>query len=305
MCASDVALENNVHKSLVSKWSNSKNRTAIYHGAADQHKKLLTKNRRAKKHDAIFNQLIDTFRMTRSKGGMVSFSWLYTLNPGARRLSRSVVVWFLKKYRIKLRRVQRKKQVMKTMYTTVLMKWHSEIREGLVKTGSNLPSYDAKWGRYKPKQRFNVDQVPLPFAIDRKTTYEEPVSKEQRKDHKVWVAQPGSGLEKRQCSLQVCFSPVKDQCRIAVVFRGKGNISQDEREAYHKGVDVYFQKCAWVDREIAVEWATNTFGPAVKDLDDFVLFCDNLDAQTCDAFRQKISDMGGVTRYGPSGKTDA
>ena len=45
MCASDVALENNVHKSLVSKWSNSKNRTAIYHEAADQHKKLLTENR--------------------------------------------------------------------------------------------------------------------------------------------------------------------------------------------------------------------------------------------------------------------
>ena len=103
----------------------------------------------------------------------------------------------------------------------------------------------------------------------------------------------------------MCFSPVKDQCRIAVVFRGKGKISQDEREDYHKGVDVCFQKCTWVDREIAVEWATNTFGPAVKDFDDFVLFCNNLDAQTCDAFRQKISDMAGVTRYGPSGITDA
>ena len=34
-----------------------------------------------------------------------------------------------------------------------------------------------------PDKRFNVAQVPLPFAIDRKINYEESVSKEERKDH--------------------------------------------------------------------------------------------------------------------------
>ena len=185
------------------------------------------------------------------------------------------------------------------------MKWHSELREGTIKTGSNRPNFDSKWGRYRPAQRFNVDQVPLPFAIDTKTTYEEPVAKEKRKDHKVWVAQPGSGLEKRQCSLQVCFSPVKDRCRIAIIFRGKGKISEDERLAYHKGVDVYFQKCAWADKEVSVDWAEKTFGPIAKDLnDEFIIFCDNLDGQTCDGFREKIKQLNGIVRYGPVGKTD-
>lgn len=45
-------------------------------------------------------------------------------------------------------------------------------------------------GRFKACQRFNVDQLPLPFADDTKHTYEivRPCSK-------VWVAQPRSGLD--------------------------------------------------------------------------------------------------------------
>lgn len=176
----------------------------------------------------------------------------------------------------------------------------------MIKTGSNLPHFDPKWGRYKPCQRFNVDQVPLPFAIDTKTTYEEPAPKANRKDHKVHLAIPSSGLDKRQCSLQVCFSPVADKCRIAIIFRGKGKVTKDERLAYHKGVDVYFQKCAWVDREIACQWADKTFGPAIKDIDDgILLICDNLDGQTCDAFRKKIKALNGIVTYGPAGQTDA
>ena len=75
------------------------------------------------------------------------------------------------------------------------MKWHCEIR-GLIKTGPNLPYYDPKWGRYTPDRRFNVDQTPLPFAIDRKTTYQESGSKGQSQIEKVWVSQPSGGLEK-------------------------------------------------------------------------------------------------------------
>ena len=76
-----------------------------------------------------------------------------------------------------------------------------------------------------PDRCFNEDQTPLPFAIDRKTTYEEPAPKGQKKDHKVWVSQPSNELEKRQCTLQICFSPVKDKCRVAIIFRvEQGNV---------------------------------------------------------------------------------
>ena len=120
------------------------------------------------------------------------------------------------------------------------MKWHCTLREGLIKTSNDKPNFDQKWGRFRPEQRLNVDQVPLPFVIDRKTTYEVNVPKEHRRDHKVWISNPGSGLEKRQCTLQVCFSPTSDNIHIAVIFRGTGSkISADEKPAYHQDIDVY------------------------------------------------------------------
>ena len=61
------------------------------------------------------------------------------------------------------------------------MKWHVTLRERLIKTGRN-DKYDLKFGRFLPTQRFNVDQSPLPFAINMKTTYEhvEPKNPENR-----------------------------------------------------------------------------------------------------------------------------
>ena len=104
--------------------------------------------------------------------------------------------------------------------------------------------------------------------------------------------------------MQVCFSPVKDKCRVAIIFRGTGKrISPDEKAAYHKAVDVYWQKCAWADRNVSVDWLSKTFSSVVTDLDvkDFVLFCDNLEGQTCEEFRDKAKQLGGVTRFGPAG----
>jgi hypothetical protein len=212
----------------------------------------------------------------------------------------------VQKYNIKIRRVQRKKQKPKASYTGALMKFHCELREGLIKSGRNLPHYDQKWGRFKPDCRFNVDQVPLPFAIDRKTTYHEaPADPVERRGQRVWVNQPSGGLEKRQCTLQVCFSPVGDNIRIAIIFRGTGKrISAQEKASYHPAVDVYWQECAWVDRKVALDWLERTFKPAVADK-EFLLFCDNLDAQTHVDFREKVKEYGGFPRYGPPGLTDA
>ena len=41
------------------------------------------------------------------------------------------------------------------------------------------------------------------------------------------------------------------------------------------------------------------------DVKDFTLFCDNLDGQTCEEFREKLKELDGVTRYGPPWQTDA
>ena len=165
------------------------------------------------------------------------------------------------------------------------MKWHSSLREGLIKSKIDSPTYNSKWGRFLPSRRLNVDQVPLPFAIDKTKTYDLPVSKSERRDYRTWVSTPGSGLDKRQCTLQICYSPSDTKVRIAIIFRGKGKrISEDELKAYHKDVDVYWQSNAWADTEFSIQWAKKTLKPAVSDSEsEFVLFCDNLTAQTSNA----------------------
>ena len=141
-----------------------------------------------------------------------------------------MVVSFLRKYNIKLRRVQRKKTVDKSKFASEIMKWHCTLQEGLIKSGSQAPDFDPKWGRFPPSKRVNVDQIPLPFSINRTTTYEDSIPKEMRKDHKVWVANPGAGLEKRQCSVQLAFSPEDDNLRVSIIFRGTGKrISEDDQ----------------------------------------------------------------------------
>jgi hypothetical protein len=56
-------------------------------------------------------------------------------------------------------------------------------------------TYTYKWGRYKPENRYNVDQVPLPFTSKPKRVIDD-IGASQ-----VWVSMPAPGLEKRQYSL--------------------------------------------------------------------------------------------------------
>ena len=85
------------------------------------------------------------------------------------------------------------------------------------------------------------------YYLYRNTTYE---SGDVGKYDKVWVSNPGSGLEKRQCTFQVCFSAEDNSTRIEIVFRGKSDgkyINEIEKQSYHKGVNVYWQANAWMD----------------------------------------------------------
>lgn len=48
---------------------------------------------------------------------------------------------------------------------------------------------------HRRRNRYNVDQVPLPFVVDPGTTYATVGNKQ------VWVSQPSSSLHKRQATL--------------------------------------------------------------------------------------------------------
>ena len=87
----------------------------------------------------------------------------------------------------------------------------------------------------------------------------------------MWISQPGAGIDKRQCSLQICFSPEGKQHPLGIVFRGaEKRISQDERSFLHKDVHVLFQENAWVDTKVAVDWVKKTLKPATEHLKRFV-----------------------------------
>ena len=85
----------------------------------------------------------------------------------------------------------------------------------------------------------------------------------ERQQHRVWVAQPGSGLDKRQATLQMRIGP-EGMSKLALIFRGTGKrISKDEIAAYDDA-DVYWQPNAWADTIFSVQWIKNTLAAALK-----------------------------------------
>ena len=109
---------------------------------------------------------------------------------------------FLRKFNIKLRRVQRKKQTDKSKFAPDIMKWRCTLHKVVIKSCSHLPDYDPKWGKFPPNRRVKVDQIPLRFVINRTAMHEKEIPKELQKYHKIWLANPGPGLENSsvQCS---------------------------------------------------------------------------------------------------------
>ena len=150
----------------------------------------------------------------------------------------------------------------------------------------------SKYGRWLPQNRYNVDQVPLPFVIDQDKTYEVKGSEQ------VWLSQPSSGLDKRQATLQLCIrAEGKQSVKPAIVFHGKGNVSTEEKAQYDEGVDVYFQSCAWMDSEINMQWVAKTLKVLLQALASHqtrkVIFANNVtfqqDKQFHDACRHELN----------------
>jgi hypothetical protein len=169
-----------------------------------------------------------------------------------------------------------------------------------------------KFGKYLPWQRLNVDQVPLPFVNDMDSTYEEKGAK------RVAINQGGPSLSKRQATGQVCFrgelppppegdaealkrykEHLQEQPAPCILFRGQGNISQEEKDAYPDGLVVLWQEKAWVDRPLAVEWVEDVMKPFIEserkagvcgEQDRYLLFQDNLDAQKQPDYLSTLAD---------------
>ena len=85
----------------------------------------------------------------------------------------------------------------------------------------------------------------------------------------VWISQPGSGLDKRQATLQLCIKAEGEQTvKPAIIFRGKGNVLSAEQEKYdadvHRDCRSFVRMEAWVK----VRFITSLLSLAEKEQPD-------------------------------------
>ena len=180
---------------------------------------------------------------------------------------------------------------------------------------AGLPLQCPRYGRFRLQNRFNVDQVPLPFVVSMNTTWEE------KGTHRVWIKHTGSGLDKRQASLQICVRAEGKQCiSIALIFRGSADTDhydksikgrRPERERYDPRIrkHVYFQKSAWADPNFTKEWVNRTLIPGIAEegiVDEWLIFADNLGGQAAadGDFKEACHDANGLVCNYPPGCTD-
>eukprot|EP00733_Pompholyxophrys_punicea_P000933 Pompholyxophrys_punicea_v1_NODE_376_length_2093_cov_35.121153.p1 type:complete len:254 gc:universal NODE_376_length_2093_cov_35.121153:1744-983(-) len=139
------------------------------------------------------------------------------------------------------------------------------LKRGFLPEATGIQTVDSPvHGKFPFANRLNTDQVGLNFDNANAITYDT-TGKEQ-----IWLPGTKNAGEHRWCTINVTARPVNSplkQPRLTIVFKGKGmRISQHERAAWHTGVNVEFQKKAWMDDELCAKWATVEAPKIVQDL---------------------------------------
>jgi hypothetical protein len=168
---------------------------------------------------------------------------------------------------------------------------------------------DLRFGQFGPQRTYDVDQVPLPFASTNTRTLEYAGTK------RVWIKGAGSGLEKRQCTLQLLIRAEGRQPKPCLIFRGnpspKGHhlkLREEEAKHYDEDVRVMWQRKAWADTDTCVAWAETVLEECIEDdLEDkavnMLLFCDNLNGQVAEPFKNVFREWGATLQFGPKNAT--
>jgi hypothetical protein len=174
------------------------------------------------------------------------------------------------------------------------------------------PRGNDPWGRFSPRNTYDVDQVPLPFA----SCY--PRTLEYRGKRRVWIKAAGSGLDKRQCTLQLLIRAEGKQPKPTLIFRGaplhdktlawRRKERELETSKYDPDCRVLWQKKAWADTATNVHWVGTSFDEQIEDEhgdngEDILLLCDNLSSQVADPFKAEIEHYGPTLRFGPKKAT--
>jgi hypothetical protein len=267
---------------------------------------------RQTKYEAAENALMIKFDKARKEGKRVGFNimrtWmlrlvaeLYADQPLLRNGFKGSHSWFqglVSRQGLTFRRATNKKQLSVEERLPKVQRWHNRWRYYI----SRGPQVDPIFGRFKPQFILNADQSPLCLTEANTTTW-------NRKGEKLVRIAFKESADKRYCTLQLCIcleNGVK-QCRVAIIFKGQGKrISQEERSGWHKDVDVYFQKKAWMDTDTLQAWTQRTLKPFVESLGQGrkCLILDNLRAQTMDSVKDDLLAINVERRLFPAGCTD-
>ena len=189
-------------------------------------------------------ELYQAFKVRRSEGRICSVHWFKNkskyfmdkLYPGVK--FGASTGWFLNfcnRHDLVLRKKTNKKRVSPEEKLHLIETFHENLRKFLAT--SNALNKNSKWGRFPPETRYNCDQIPLPFVVDMKRTYEKKGVKE------VWINQNAPGSDKRFCTLHAIFRPtggrMLPQPKPVLVFRGLGKrISLVEKNSWDPRVVV-------------------------------------------------------------------
>ena len=155
---------------------------------------------------------------------------------------------FKRRYNISLRRPTNKAQNVPTTKKQLIQNFHRKIcQEAAV--GPQI----GKLGQFNTSNVANVDQTPLPFTFTDGPTYDDKGVKT------VWVQGGSSGLDKRQCTVQLTlFADGIPRVKPLLIFRGTGKrISLREQLKYDRRVGVKFQAKAWCDEPCMKHWIRN------------------------------------------------
>ena len=183
-------------------------------------------------------QLHKEFRELRRKGFKVKGWWfkarvkqiLESTHPATTfKYSEGWFTRFKDRYKISFRRPTNTAQKPPDEKEEAIQKFHRQIRVVQSAGEGDGPQEE----RFKLHQIANVDQTPLPFSFTDGPTYE------TTKSSTVWVRGGQSGLDKRQCTVQLTiFADGQPRVKPLLIFRGKGKrISLREQLQYDKTSD--------------------------------------------------------------------
>lgn len=203
---------------------------------------------------------------------------------------------FRSRYDISLRRITNKAQEVPSTKVDSIRSFHHFIRDQAAKGNCIGPL-----GKWKVSGIANMDQTPIEFDMCAKgSTYE------SRGVKSVWVKSSGSGLDKRQATVQLTiFADGVKRVQPLIVFRGKGlRISQKERNSWDHRVTVQFQGNAWVDENVMKYWVQHMWRPWVS-LDNIpkLLVADVHRAQKTDRVLEMLKECNTTTALVPPGCT--